>query len=134
MIPDTLSRAYLDIIESELSGEEMKAYIHQIKESFPMSDKKLNIYQEATADDVTLQLLAKYVRDGWPTKENIRPSVKPYYNIRDDPTLLDGLVLKGTCIIVPTTLHKDVPDLIHIGLNALLVPETMCTGPVSQQK
>ena len=91
--------AYLDIIESELSDEEMEAYILQIKESFPMSDKKLSIYQEVTANDETLQLLAKYIRDGWPTKENIKPSVKPYYNIRDGLTLLDGLVLKGPVLL-----------------------------------
>ena len=32
-------------------------------------------------------------------------SVKPYFNYRDELTVVDGLMLKGSCIVVPTKLR-----------------------------
>ena len=42
------------------------------------------------------------VLKGWPDKRDVCPEMlKPYWTYRDELSVLDGLVLKGTRIIIP---------------------------------
>ena len=74
------------------SNERFHTYYH---ESIHISDAKLQVYQDATANDPTLQLVAKYLKDGWPEKRKLEPCVKPFYTVCNDITYVQGLVLKG---------------------------------------
>ena len=74
------------------------------------------MFQDTTANDPTLQLVAKYLKDGWPEKRKLEPCVKPFYTVCNDITYVQGLVLKGArWIIVPSSLRKEVRKLIHTG-------------------
>lgn len=115
VVPDTLSRAFLNECEPEISTEDMEAHVHLIEAEMPMSDKKLTRYRQATSTDKTLQLLKKYTLNGWPEKNKVELSLTPYYNAREDITLLKGLLLKGKRIIVPNELRREVRNLIHSG-------------------
>ena len=39
----------------------------------------------------------------------------PYWTFHEEMAIEDGLLLKGTCIIVPQTLHKEMIQLLHTG-------------------
>ena len=116
VVADALPRAYLPSNQSEISTTQMKAFVHTLVKSIPISDTKLLAYQEATANDKTLQLVAKYLKDGWPDKRELEPCVIPFYTIRDDITHVQGLLLKGAQRIIVPSLHcKEVRKLIHTG-------------------
>ena len=115
VVPDALSRAYLDDCDPEISEEDLEAYVHQIVSEMPISDKKLIQYRQSTASDETLQLLAEYTSNGWPIKSKIPKPVRQYYNVREDITAIDGLLLKGHRIIIPSELRSEVRNLIHAG-------------------
>ena len=41
--------------------------------------------------------------------------IQPYWTFHEEMTIKDGLLLKGTLIIVPQTLHKEIIWLLHAG-------------------
>ena len=94
----------------------MNYMIHSVISSLPISDEKLKQFQTETSKDETLRTLHKYVMNGWPKNKNdINPTTMPYFNIRDEISVANGLVLKGERIIVPLSMRKEMKQIIHSG-------------------
>ena len=69
-----------------------------------------------TAQDEELALLKHIVQTGWPHDIHDLPKeIQPYWTFHEGMTTEDGLLLKGTCIIIPQTLHKEMIQLLHTG-------------------
>ena len=73
-----------------------------------MLDNKLSTHREATVSDPSLQAFIRCTKEGWPLKEKIPSSIQLYSSIRDEVTFIKGLVLKGTRIVVPSSLCSEV--------------------------
>ena len=59
---------------------------------------------DATRNNKTLQELIQFILAGWPSTQDDTPeSIHSFWNYRDELSIIDGIVLKGTCIIVPET-------------------------------
>ena len=70
--------------------------------------------QEETAKDTTLSALRKVIMSGWPEKRSGCPAyLYAYWNYRDELTVADGLILKGTRIVIPESLQPDVLKQLH---------------------
>ena len=66
--------------------------------------------------DDTLSLLKHTIQAGWSEKiQQVPPEIKPYWTFWDDLTIEDGLVLKNTRIIIPTSERNDLLRQIHHG-------------------
>ena len=78
-----------------------------------------------TQNDTELQTLLQYIMKGFPlTSSECHESVKPYFNYRDELTVVDGLMRKGNCIVVPTKLRSSCLAMLHIahmGVNKTLL-------------
>ena len=62
----------------------------------------LQTIQNATQEDQSLQELQQYIIQGWPdTKYGLPSYITPYYDIRDELTVHQGMVLKGNTLVVP---------------------------------
>ena len=62
-----------------------------------------------TLSKKTLQRVPSYIVQGWPKSRNqINPELKPYYNFRDELTVVNNLILKGSKIVIPSTLIKEM--------------------------
>ena len=58
--------------------------------------------QEATPQDQHLQHLMQYVIQGWPESKNQPPlDIRTYWTFRDNMAVIDGIVIKGRCIVIP---------------------------------
>ena len=58
-----------------------------------------NIRQESERDPQIL-LLKKLIIQGWPKEIKQCPSpVRSYWNFRDELSIIDGIVVKGNCIV-----------------------------------
>ena len=52
----------------------------------------------------------------WPhTKSHCPKDIQPYWNIRNDITIVDNLLLYRDRIIIPNCLRKDILNKIHQG-------------------
>ena len=67
--------------------------IHQIK--------------QATAQDEHLQWLQSLIISGQAdTKDQLHQDIRPYWSLKDDLAVIDGVVMKGRHIIVPEMIKK----------------------------
>ena len=52
--------------------------------------------------------------NGWPEFRNDTPyRVRPFWDSRDQLVILDGIIYKGSRIIIPPSLRDDMLKLIH---------------------
>ena len=55
------------------------------------------------------------VSAGWPSKHaDVLPLAKPYFSYRDEGMLLDGVLFKGSRLIVPAKVRPDILKKLHI--------------------
>ena len=67
----------------------------------------------------------RYVLDGWPgtTNECAEPACA-YFTYREELTIIDGLLAKGNCIVIPTNMYHDCLETLHashLGVNKTLM-------------
>ena len=81
----------------------------------------LNPIRIATQEDDELALLKHTITQGWPgTIKDVPSILQPYWTFRVELTIEDGIVLKGTQIVMPAKKCEAVLKLIcegHLGLN-----------------
>ena len=66
--------------------------------------------------DDTLAILKYTIQKGWPSTIKELPSeIQPYWTFREELSIEDGLILKGTRIVVPSTKQEEILKLIHEG-------------------
>ena len=120
VIADALSR--VTSIKSEhpdyndsLSNIE-KIPVHQITQIAPASPERLQELREATERDPLLKLLAKTVHEGWPkTIKDCPCSIQSYWYFRDQITCKDGIIYKGTRLIIPKSERASTLKVLHMG-------------------
>ena len=98
-----------------------KLQINQITQQLPAQDDSLQQLRMATQTDNELAFLKHTIMQGWPkTIKQVPPILHPYMTFREELTIEDGLILKGTRIIIPNNQCKTILELIHegyLGLN-----------------
>ena len=80
------------------------------------SPRKLSKLQAETSKDVTLSALHETISTGWPeTRRDIARPLRPYWGLRDELSVEDGLIMKGDRIIIPASMRKEILEAIHAG-------------------
>ena len=110
-IANTLSRAHLDSVEG---NQDDRARIMNIYAFAEIPDKRLDEIREATLRDTSLQTVIKLVLDGWPQdKHNIPSQALPYFDMRDSLSIVDGILVKGEAIVIPSELRASIKKRLH---------------------
>lgn len=59
-------------------------------------------------------MLFDTVVKGWPdTKAETPAECRPYWDSRDQLSVLDGIVYKGQRIVIPASMRADMLQLVH---------------------
>ena len=94
--------------------------------------------QEASTQDDHLQHLKSFIIAGWlRMRDELHSYLRPYWSYRDDLAVIDGVVMKGRHILIPTSLKQQGLDQLHTNhmgiekLNSLHV--NLYTGLMSIQ-
>ena len=88
--------------------------VHEIHSQLNASTTRISQIREETARDNTLAALRETIAVGWPQKRADCPEIiHGYWNYRDELGVEDGIILKGSRIIVPCSLRKDVLEQLH---------------------
>ena len=114
-IADALSRAYLnDIPKSEIP--EVEYQVHFVISNLPISTSKFQEFKQETCNDSVLQAVITLVKNGWPESFSECPSTaKPFYNVKEELSLADGVLLKVDRVVVPSSIRADMLKRIHEG-------------------
>ena len=71
--------------------------------------------QHTMVQDEHLQCLKKhYITGLLSTKDELHIGIRLYWSYRDDLAVIDRVVMKGRCIIIPAKLKQQVLDLLHL--------------------
>ena len=93
-----------------------KLSIYQITSHLNARSDSLQQLYEASQVDHTLAILKYIMQKGWPSTIKELPSkIKPYWTFREELTIEDGLILKGTRLVVPSMKQAELLKLIHEG-------------------
>ena len=93
-----------------------KLSIYQITSQLNARSDSLQQLHEASQADDTLAILRYTIQKGWPSTIKELPSkIQPYWTFREELTIEDGLILKGTRIVVPSMKQAEILKLIHEG-------------------
>ena len=110
VMPDAMSRL------SQADFDEMPGLRVQIHSLVDVTETRLDQLKRATTSDTTLQKLMVIVREGWPSSiKKVDHDIRPYWSVRDDISVLDGLLLCGSRLIIPVEARARTLSSIHEG-------------------
>ena len=111
VIPDTLSRASFNIncIDTELS-DIVDTHVDLVIKSFPATDKQLIRFANETLKDPILYAAKNCILHGW--KNGQCPA---YASFKDELCVINGIIFKGSRIVVPVSMRNEMLCRIHEG-------------------
>ena len=114
-VADTLERASLNEQPTDFElNNDMEVVVHSLVANLPMTEEKLTQIKYATAQDDTLQVLRKVVKNGWPSHTSKLPSsIAHYWHFRGEVHEAKGLLFLGEKLIIPQEMRQDVLNCIH---------------------
>ena len=116
---DALSRAPIENDHpGEDFGEAVGTYVESVMyglqcnvASTAMMTRIKQAYKE---DPVCAQVMA-YCEHGWPPIMTENPSMREFYQVRDELSVEQGLLLLGLRIVIPSLLRAEILERIHMG-------------------
>uniref|UniRef100_A0A3Q1EIG7 Gypsy retrotransposon integrase-like protein 1 n=1 Tax=Acanthochromis polyacanthus TaxID=80966 RepID=A0A3Q1EIG7_9TELE len=120
-VADTLSRSPLQsTFEESDTHSDVQCYIAAVVSSVPASPQKLETIRLTTAADSNLQTILDYIRSGWPEYVgNVPIAIRDYYPVKSELSEYNGIITRGSRILIPSTLRTDILDRIHDGHQGL---------------
>ena len=98
-----------------------KLQVNQITKQLLARSESLQQLRVATQADNELAILKNTIMQGWPKNINqVPPELQPYWTFREELTIEDGLILKGTTIVIPNKQWQAILKQLHkghLGLN-----------------
>ena len=86
--------------------------------------------QQASSEDSYIQKLKHFIITGWPdSKDEVSEELKPYWSYMDKLAVIDNVVLKGRCIIIPNSLKQQVLNQLcinHMGIEKMKLLACEC--------
>ena len=113
---DALSRAPEKMTWQSSTMEQVPLYVNMVVQSLPVTDQRLTQIRQATIQDPSMDTLKTVILGGWPqAKQNCRKEVCPYWNVRNELSVVDDVVFRGTRIVIPIALRREILHKIHDG-------------------
>jgi hypothetical protein len=81
-------------------------------DNFP--DDKLLEVKNATEKDASLQSVTELILNGWPEdKDRVPNSALPFFDMRDEFSVADGVIVKREAILIPKLLLAEMKSRLH---------------------
>ena len=98
-----------------------KLQVYQITQQLSASSDSLDQLTLSMQVDNELALLKHTIMQSWPMSiKQVPPELQPFWTFREELTVEDGHILKGTRIVIPNKQCKAILKLLHeghLGLN-----------------
>ena len=113
---DALSRAPLvgldNAEEVELTSE-VESYAINFVSSLPATEKRLREIAEGQKVDPAISKVREFCLGGWP--RNVPQELRSYFAVHSELSIVGDLLLKGSRLVVPPSLRRDVLEHVHEG-------------------
>ena len=86
--------------------DDTEAMVQAILSLFPANSDRLDEYHKEQHADVACSKLIAFCRRGWPKRNEVEVNLSKYWRARGELTVNDDLLLYGTRIVVPESLHE----------------------------
>ena len=106
-----------------------KLHVYQITHQLSARSDSLNQLRVFTQTDDELALLKHTITQGWPSLIKQVPPI-PYWTFREELTVENGLILKGTRIVIPDKKCEAILKLLYEGHLSLNKCKLHATGTV----
>ena len=122
VIADTLSRSPLASTCAETdTHSDVACYVDSVVEGIPASSSKMDEIRTATAADAELLSVVKLIKKGWPEHlSNVPMDAREYVQVKSELSEHNGLVLRGSRIVVPKSMRGEILQKIHEGHQGLV--------------
>ncbi len=78
------------------------------------STSKVSQIQSETIRDPVLNELRETIIVGWPEQMKQTPiDIRPFWSIRDQLSVLDGIIMKGHQVVIPRSIQHDILQQLH---------------------
>ena len=84
-------------------------------ESLPATDRQLERIQRHQEEDEECRQVAEYSCSGWPSRQALPGALRMYHWVATEISVQDGLLMRGSRIVIPASLRLDMLDRIHTG-------------------
>jgi hypothetical protein len=115
---DALSRAYSESpVKTADTGEaDVEVYVNMVFSNLNVSDEKLEKIRSETREDEQFKILTNCILSGFPHEKRECPvEIRDFWNIRNELSLVNGIILKGLKVVIPRSLRKEMLQKIHVG-------------------
>ena len=99
-------------MDTELQ-EDCDAYVALQITSIPATESRLNQIRQCLKQDEVSQQLMQYCESGWPDK--VTGPVKQYLPVASELQVRDGLLLRGSRLIIPNLMRQEILSCLHAG-------------------
>ena len=103
-----------NIMQNELESE-INNYVCSIIDTIPISDIKLQQLIEAQNEDEVTKKVKEFCVEGWPERHQLASAVRPYWADRGELTIVKGILLKSTRLVIPSAMRLEILDRVHEG-------------------
>ena len=117
VIADMLSRAPTNTPTGvdHILHQEANIFINTMIQGLPATDEQLEEIKRQQEEDVVCNQIKRYCREGWPAKQEVAGAVQPYYSVSAEISIANGLLLRGSRIIIPASMQLSMLDKVHTG-------------------
>ena len=114
-----------DSTKTEETDNSTENYVRYICNAAVPKAMTTDEVKQSTANDQTLQAVINAIN----TERWDDVLVQSYKRLRDELSVYDGIVLRGTRIIIPTELQSKAVDLAHVGHQGIVKTKRLLRGP-----
>jgi len=116
-IADELSRNYPKGESSETTMvKEIEEHVNSVIANVQMSEEKFKEVRTETQRDPAMKSLINTILQGWPDeRQKCNQDITEYWNYRDELSVLDGVVFKGSRVVIPSGMRSEMLRKIHVG-------------------
>ena len=112
---DALSRAPLKNFTSDTDGSETESFVQGVVVNLPANSDRLEEFRETQQSDPLFVKIIQFCQSQWPGWSRIEDNLVPYWRVRSELSVVDGLLMFGSRIVVPKCLQTDTLMKIHRG-------------------
>ena len=112
---DALSRAPINTKDDSNLLPETSIYVDSVWSSLPASEGKLQSIKNNQDHDPILRCIKTYCQTQWPAREELLSPTRIYFAERGNLTVVNGLLLNGTRIVIPSNMRLEILALLHEG-------------------
>ena len=95
--------------------QEVSFHVSSILNHIPATESRLAQVRQHQEQDEVCKWLIQFCLTQWPEKHMLEERLQPYYGMAREMSIEDGLLLRGSRIVIPSALQHDTLQKIHAG-------------------